>query len=238
MYGYVSALVAITYEVISFSKTDFTNTPLPTNFGKTGYVFFNGEGPGFVQISVCTGKDSKAALHWQLECGTSPSLGDSKRFRGWGSVLAGRRGNSFSSWPFVRDWFGLFGSNLWGAEPWNCGTWVCHGVWTQFWTTVGRRDEFKSARTPEDRGDGEHTLARRDWQNLACVGWPRWEHGCCSKDILGGWTGRCRKEELFKPKRRVGTPTNGYEQAMNKLRLEISRRLKLMAKKSLPVLCI
>lgn len=47
--------------------------------------------------------------------------------------------------------------------------------------------------------------------------------------------GKCRKE-LFKLQQHVGTQTNGYEQAMNKLRLEISRRLKLMAKKSLPVL--
>lgn len=62
-YGCVSAGIAITYEVISFSKTDFINTPLPANFGKTRCVFSNGIGPGFVWISVRAGRDSTAALH-------------------------------------------------------------------------------------------------------------------------------------------------------------------------------
>lgn len=63
-YGCVSALGAVTHGVISFSKTDFINIPLPTNIGKTKFVFFNGIGPGFVWISVCAGRDSLAALHW------------------------------------------------------------------------------------------------------------------------------------------------------------------------------
>lgn len=75
MYGCVSALVAITYEVISFSKTDFIKTPLPTNFGKIGYVFFNAVGPGFVEISVCAGRDSMAAGVWSpLHLGTQSTL--------------------------------------------------------------------------------------------------------------------------------------------------------------------
>lgn len=55
-YGCVSALVTITCAVISFSKTDFINTPLSTNFSKTRYVFFNGVGSGFMWISVCSGR--------------------------------------------------------------------------------------------------------------------------------------------------------------------------------------
>lgn len=76
------------------------------------------------------------------------------------------------------------------------------------------------------------------FQSLACLGQPRWERGHCCKYILGRQTGRCRKEELFKLKQHVGTYTNGYERSMNKLRLKISRGLELMAKNSLPVLCI
>lgn len=55
-YGCISAPVAVIYEVISFSKTDFINAPLLTNIGKIRFVFFSGIGPGFVWISVCAGR--------------------------------------------------------------------------------------------------------------------------------------------------------------------------------------
>lgn len=59
----MSALVAVTYEVISFSKTDLKiNTPLLTNIGRTRFVFFGGVGPGFVWISVSAARGWPGSL--------------------------------------------------------------------------------------------------------------------------------------------------------------------------------
>lgn len=106
----ISALVAMTSEVISFRKKKnkyFIKTHLPINFGRMGCVS-DEVGPGFAQVSVCAGRDSGAAGEWDL-----PFTWELNEFWGTRGLI---RGNWFSPWPCQ----GLIRSlwiKPWGAEP-------------------------------------------------------------------------------------------------------------------------
>lgn len=172
----MSALVAVTSEVISFSKTDFINTPLLTNIGKTRFVFFSGVGPGFVWVSVCAGRGWPGSLAlvdglWDLPL----TWGTSFVVEVEGSHHLGGQ-ETPSALPLGAD------SSPWGQIPEELSCETGHGHSSGHLWAGGMKPNW------------DHTVMGRAVESTSLQGelielglaTPGWEQGCCSKHILGG----------------------------------------------------
>lgn len=149
----MSALVAVTYEVISFSKTDFINTPLLTNIGKTRFVFFSGTGPGFVLcVGFCL---CWKGMAWQpctdsWNMGPSPPMGTSAIVEVEGSQHL-RGEETASALPSGAD------SSPWGQIPEELSCETGHGHSSGHQWAGGMKPNWEGHH--DEQGSEEHILA-------------------------------------------------------------------------------